>query len=61
MVQGVFTRSPYAHAKIVSINIDEAKKMPGVIDIFIWRKVTRRRPYPICLLSIFYKIKMDHL
>ena len=34
MVHGVFTRSPYAHAKIVSINIDEAKKMPGVIDIF---------------------------
>ena len=34
MAHGVFTRSPYAHAKIISINIDEAKKMPGVIDIF---------------------------
>ena len=34
MVHGVFARSPYAHAKIISINVDEAKKMPGVIDIF---------------------------
>ena len=34
MAHGVFTRSPYAHAKIISINIDKAKKMPGVIDIF---------------------------
>ena len=34
MANGVFLRSPYAHANILSIDIDEALKMPGVIDIF---------------------------
>ena len=30
----VFFRSPHAHAKIVSLNFDEARKQPGVIAIF---------------------------
>lgn len=34
MANGVFLRSPYAHANILSIDIDEALKMSGVIDIF---------------------------
>ena len=34
MCYGAFVRSPYAHAKILKIDIEEAKKMPGVIDIF---------------------------
>ena len=34
MVYGVFLRSPYAHAKITSINYEEALKMPGVVEIF---------------------------
>jgi carbon-monoxide dehydrogenase large subunit len=34
MCYGTFVRSPYAHAKILKIDIEEAKKMPGVIDIF---------------------------
>src|SRR3954469_11889387 len=29
-----FVRSPYAHAKIISVNVDEAKAMPGVIAIY---------------------------
>ncbi|MED5437307.1 MAG: xanthine dehydrogenase family protein molybdopterin-binding subunit [Pseudomonadota bacterium] len=33
MCYGAFVRSPYAHAKILKIDIEEAKKMPGVIDI----------------------------
>ena len=41
MVHGVFTRSPYAHAKIISINIEEAKKMPGVIDIFTGERLIK--------------------
>ncbi len=32
---GFFLRSPYAHARITSINIDAAKKAPGVVDIII--------------------------
>ena len=34
MANGVFLRSPYAHANILSIDIDGALKMSGVIDIF---------------------------
>ena len=34
MCYGAFVRSPYAHAKILKIDIEEAKKMPGVIDVF---------------------------
>ncbi|WP_417516798.1 xanthine dehydrogenase family protein molybdopterin-binding subunit [Minwuia sp.] len=29
----VVVRSPYAHAKIVSVDVEEAKGMPGVLDI----------------------------
>ena len=29
-----FVRSPYAHAKILSVGIDDAKAMPGVVAIF---------------------------
>ncbi len=37
----VFFRSPYAHAKIVSLNFDEAKKQPGVIAIFDGRAIAQ--------------------
>ena len=33
MAHVVYWRSPVAHAKIIKINIDAAKNMPGVIDI----------------------------
>ena len=33
MVHVVYLRSPYAHAKIVSIDAEQAKKMPGVIAV----------------------------
>ena len=29
-----YVRSPLAHAKIKSINIEEAKRYPGVLDVF---------------------------
>ena len=35
MVNSAFLRSPYAHAEIKSINISNAQKYPGVIDIFL--------------------------
>ncbi|HEX6706848.1 MAG TPA: xanthine dehydrogenase family protein molybdopterin-binding subunit [Albitalea sp.] len=31
---GVFVRSPYAHARIKAIRLDDAKKSPGVLAIF---------------------------
>jgi xanthine dehydrogenase YagR molybdenum-binding subunit len=35
MLFGNVLRSPYAHAKIKSINIDDAKKIPGVVEVQI--------------------------
>src|SRR5580765_6643845 len=31
--RAVFVRSPHAHASIKSVDVSEAKKMPGVIDV----------------------------
>ncbi len=31
---GIAVRSPYAHARILSLDIDEAKAAPGVLDVF---------------------------
>jgi carbon-monoxide dehydrogenase large subunit len=33
-VHAVFVRSPYAHARIVSIDIDAARSMPGVLAVY---------------------------
>lgn len=33
MVEGKFLRSPYAHARILSINIREAEQVPGVVAV----------------------------
>src|SRR6266478_8299916 len=35
LLHATFLRSPYAHAKINSINTDAAKAAPGVIGVFI--------------------------
>ena len=34
MTQAAFVRSPYAHAKILSVDISEAKKAEGVVAVF---------------------------
>ncbi|MEQ8711551.1 MAG: xanthine dehydrogenase family protein molybdopterin-binding subunit [Cyclobacteriaceae bacterium] len=34
MTHGIFVRSPYAHARIKSIDISEAESSPGVIKVF---------------------------
>ena len=36
MLHAKFLRSPYANARIESIDTDRAKKIPGVIDILTW-------------------------
>ena len=35
----VMVRSPYAHAKIKSINVDEALAHPGVIDVIVGQEL----------------------
>jgi CO/xanthine dehydrogenase Mo-binding subunit len=36
MVFAKFLRSPYAHAKVKSLDISKAKALPGVVDIVTW-------------------------
>src|SRR5262244_3555937 len=37
--RAVFVRSPHAHAKIKSIDVSAAKKMPGVADVLTGREL----------------------
>ena len=39
MTYASFVRSPHAHAKIKSINIDAAKAMPGVVDVLTGQQI----------------------
>ncbi|MBR0936586.1 xanthine dehydrogenase family protein molybdopterin-binding subunit [Bradyrhizobium jicamae] len=39
MAHVAFLRSPYAHAAIVAINVDAAKRMPGVINVVTGREL----------------------
>jgi CO/xanthine dehydrogenase Mo-binding subunit len=36
MLQAKFLRSPYAHAKVISIDVSKAKAIPGVVDVITW-------------------------
>jgi carbon-monoxide dehydrogenase large subunit len=38
--RAVFVRSPHAHAKIKSIDVSAAKKMPGVVDVLTGAQLT---------------------
>ncbi|CAN5557368.1 xanthine dehydrogenase family protein molybdopterin-binding subunit [soil metagenome] len=42
-----FVRSPYAHAKILSVNIDAAKGMPGVVEIITGADVAHINGVPV--------------
>ncbi len=42
-----FVRSPYAHAKIIRVDIDEAMGMPGVIKIFTGEDVAHINGVPV--------------
>src|SRR3954467_9229164 len=39
MTYAAFVRSPHAHAKIRSIDVSEAKKMPGVVDVLTGKQI----------------------
>ncbi len=36
MLHAKFLRSPYAHARVKSINADKARAVPGVVDVVLW-------------------------
>ena len=37
MLEAKFLRSPHAHARIKSFNLEKAKAVPGVVDIVTWK------------------------
>ena len=41
MVHVAFARSPYAHARIVGINIEAARRAPGVIGVYTGRDIAQ--------------------
>ena len=45
MIEGVFLRSPYAHARIVSIDAREAEALPGVIAVLTSKDFSDISPY----------------
>jgi carbon-monoxide dehydrogenase large subunit len=45
-------RSPYAHAKINSINVDEAKKAPGVTAVYTGKDVEGKVGYVPCAAAL---------
>src|SRR4029077_16216334 len=45
MIEGKFLRSPYAHARIRSINTAEAEAMPGVVAVLTSKDLTDIGPY----------------
>ena len=45
MIEGKFLRSPYAHARIVSIDTREAEALPGVIAVLTSKDFTDISPY----------------
>lgn len=42
-----FVRSPYAHAKVLSVEMDAAKRMPGVVEIFTGADVAHINGVPV--------------
>ena len=47
MVYGHMVRSPYAHAKIIGIRSEEAKKLPGVLAVITGQDL-ERQDWPGC-------------
>jgi carbon-monoxide dehydrogenase large subunit len=40
-VHVVLVRSPHAHAKILGVNADEARKAPGVVAVYTWQDMAK--------------------
>lgn len=46
MLHAAVLRSPYAHAKILSIDTSKAKALPGVVDVFVGEDMMDINPLP---------------
>ena len=45
MIEGKFLRSPYAHARILSIDTRQAEALPGVVAVITRKDFTDVSPY----------------
>lgn len=57
MVHAVFVRSPYAHARITSIDTAEASKMPGVVRVVTGRELAEYCEPWVGVLTHFKTLK----
>jgi carbon-monoxide dehydrogenase large subunit len=58
MVHAAFVRSPYAHAKIVNIDVSEAAKQPGVVKTMTGAELAKMTTGPwVGILSCFEGMK----
>ena len=46
MLHAIFVRSPYAHAKIIGINVSEARGMAGIVAVYTDDDLTNVNPIP---------------
>ena len=53
MLHGCFLRSPYGHARIVKINVEGARKVPGVIEVFTGADLFENRTPKVIPTAIF--------
>lgn len=51
MLHGAFLRSPYARARVLSVNADQAASLPGVVAIYMYDHLTggARNPCPLLI------------
>ncbi|MFT4234419.1 MAG: xanthine dehydrogenase family protein molybdopterin-binding subunit [Microbacterium sp.] len=53
MVHAVVLRSPMAHARILSVDTDEARRMPGVVDVIAFADIAdTAQPIPVRLAQL---------
>ncbi|MGB7404384.1 MAG: xanthine dehydrogenase family protein molybdopterin-binding subunit [Pacificimonas sp.] len=56
---GVTVRSPYAHAKILSIETSAAREMPGVLAVYTAEDIAEYGTIP-CLVPLSHPVKAEH-
>ena len=56
MVHLSYVRSPFAHAKIKSINTENAKKIPGVLNVFTIDDIEKIKHIPCSIIQGRYDI-----
>jgi 2-furoyl-CoA dehydrogenase large subunit len=62
LAHAAILRSPHAHARIRSVDVSEAKALPGVVDVLTGREVAEMsKPFPAALPARmrFYSVAVD--